>query len=538
MSRRFPSSATTRPSRGVSPVVAAAVVAFGAPLAPAGDLVPRGPEFALTSDLSYTQKQPWVAMADDGRFVVIYSKGDMFARRFDRDGNPLGPDFKLNPSIAAGEQDEGYVSMDPVTGDFVVTWSDRHGNDGFQMGCAGRFFRADGVPYSPEQILNVHWDQSQFEPHVALCPNGRAIATWSDAGADGSVGVFARLYDRFGTPLSGEVLVNHPQPGTQIDPAVACDRQGNFVIAYVDASGQTGPPREILARLFDSNLQPKGPQFLVNSTSAGMQRDVDVAMDGDGDFVVVWHDESATDGAGFGVFGRLYDKLGAPKGPQFQLSTTGAGNQRDPNVCMDYVGNFVCTWEDDSSGNFDVKIRRFDRNGVPLSGEITANTDLAGDQTYAKSVMNHNGTKLLTIWFDSNSDAEGRLFDLETIRVDPLVLGGATAVAVEMPGMEGKTAMLFAALSASPALKVTGARFLELAPDPLFQLVLAFPGNPVFPGFGLPVTLGPDGTFATAIVLPNDPIVSGLTFHFAGITFLPGTSTVEFVTETATAVAP
>lgn len=502
------------------------------------DLIPVGPEFVLTSDTANTQKQPWAAMADDGSFVVIYAKGDMFARRFDKNGVPLGPDFKLNPSIASGEQDEGYISMDPVTGDFVVTWSDRHGNDGFQMGCAGRFFRFDGVPYSAEQILNTHWDQSQFEPHVSICPNGQVITAWSDAGADGSVGVFARLYDRFGTPLSGEVLVNTPQAGTQIDPAVACDRAGNFVIAFVDASGQTGPPREILARMFDSNLVPKGPQFLVNSTSAGMQRDVDVAMDGNGDWIAVWHDESATDGAGFGVFGRLFDVNGVAKGPQFQLSTTSLGDQRDPSVCMDYVGNFVCTWEDNSSGDFDVKIRRFDRHGVPLSGEITANTNLVGDQTYAKSCMTHNGQRLLTMWFDSNSDAEGRLFDLETLTVDPITPGVASALNVEMPGMAGASAMLFAALSTSPGIKVSGARYLALAPDALFQFMLAFPGNPLFPAFGAPQTLGPGGTLATTVFLPNDPIVHGLTLRFAALTFIPGTSTVEFLTDTVSTVVP
>lgn len=486
-----------------------------------GDLVTLKEPFILTSDKSYTQKQPWTAMADDGSFVVIYARGDMFARRFDRDANPLGNDFKLNPTIQNGEQDEGYVAVDPITGDFAVTWSDRHGNDGFQMGCGGRFFAANGTPYSPEQIINSTWNFSQFEPHCIFTAQGRVITAWTDAGADAAVGVFGKIFDRFGTPLTPELQFNIPQNGTQIDPAVACDRAGNFVIAFVDASGLTGQPREIIGRLFDKDGNPTSAQFLVNSSSIGMQRECEVAMDADGDFVVVWQDESATDGSGFGVFGRMFDRLGNAKGPQFMLSENGAGEQRDPQVVMDYVGNFVCSWEDNSGGTYDAKMRRFDRFGNPLGSEITLNTNLLTDQTYVRVSLNQSGQRMLASWADNASgdggDAIGRLFELQILEAVPaLAVGQPSQLKLELPGLGNQQYLLLASLGTSPGIQVGYDRVLHLSYDVFFQFLLAFPNSPL--GTGFAGTLDANGRATATLALPNDPILHGLTLNFAPLT--------------------
>ncbi|HND55815.1 MAG TPA: hypothetical protein PLV92_25540, partial [Pirellulaceae bacterium] len=426
-----------------------------------------------------------------------------------------GPDVVLNPTINANEQDEGYISMNRFTGEYCVTWSDRQGNDGFQMGCGARFFHADGTPFGLEQIINTTWNFSQFEPHCAASVGGRVLTAWSDAGIDGSCGVVARLFDKTGVPLSGEVLVNTPDGKTQIDPSVACDLAGNFVVAFVDASGKTGEPRDILARRFDANLNPLGLQFLVNSDSTGLQREPDIAMDAAGDFVVVWQDESGVDGSGFGVFGRRFDKNGVGQGPQFVISVTTAGDQKDPSVAMDYVGNFVCTWEDNSSGNYDVKIRRFDRFGVPLSGDLTMNTILGGDQQYAKTAMSQSGQRLFPIWIDHNADDDyGTLLELKILEANPpLTVGVTSTLSMELPGEGGMPYVLLAALSTSPAIPVGLDRVFRLAPDALFQFFAAFPSSSL--GSGYAGVLDAQGRASATFVTPNQPSLINLPLYFA-----------------------
>lgn len=513
----------------------ALLVAAVSSAAAGADLVPKGGEFIAPSNSSQIEKQPWLAADDAGNFVLVYSRGDIFARVFDRDGVPLGPDILVNPTINHNTQDECYVTMDPVTGDFAVGWSDRFGNDGFNMGCAARFFRADGVPYGPEFFLNLHTDFSQFEPHLAFSPTGRVFAAWTDAGADGSAGVFARIFDRFGNAVTGEFLVNEPSTKTQIDPSVSCDRAGNFVVAYVDASGATGEPREVFVRLFDSNGNPKGPSVLVNSISAGMQRDPIVAMDGDGDFVVAFHDESAQDGSGFGIYARQFDANAAPKGLQFQVNQTTLGDQFDPHVAVDHAGNFLITWTDASGADTDVRGRRYDRTGAALTDEFGLGAGALHNQSEPKFAFSQSSERAVACWFDDASgDDYVRLFEVDVLgQTGVPQLGGAVQFPIDAVGLGGSPYLLLASFATAPGVPVGGGRVLPLAPDALFFYSALVPNGPVFQGFA--GTLDASGKATPAFAIPNDPVALGLSLSFAAVTLTgPGGAVPELVTEALT----
>ncbi len=486
------------------------------------DLVPLGPEFVVTSSTAYVQKQPWTACDNEGDFVVVYSRGDVYARLLRRDGVPLNSDFLVNPTINYGEQDEVFAAMDPATGDFVLVWSDRHGNDGWEMGIGGRFYAANGTPYGPEFILNAHTAYSQFEPHAAFSACGRVFVVWTDAGTDGSAGVIGRMFDRYGNALTGELLLNQPNSFTQINPSVSCNAYGDFVVAFEDASGVTGQAREVQARLFDVNGQPKGPQFPVNSVSAGTQTDPLVAMNADGEFVVVFQDGSGNDGSGYGVYARCYDEQGAALGPQFCPCQATSGNQLQPHVAADWVGNFIVSWEDAGGADSEVKARRYDRLGSALSGEFVVHAPgKSGSQSYQKFALSQGGQRFVAVWFDSNSDSYARLFHLPMIVPSaPAAVGTIVQLALDLPGSGGHDYLLLAALSTSPAIPLSGGRALELYPDPLLLYTLTVPNGPVFTG--LAGQLDPAGAATAAFAIPGDPGLVGLQIHFAALTYRGG----------------
>ena len=62
---------------------------------------------------------------------------------------------------------------------------------------------------------------------------------------------------------------------------------------------------------------PAGPEFRVNTNTAGSQVRPNAAVEPDGDFVVVW---TGPDGQGVGVFGQRYDVAGAPRDDNGWLS--------------------------------------------------------------------------------------------------------------------------------------------------------------------------------------------------------------------------
>jgi hypothetical protein len=478
-----------------------------------------GPEFVVTSSTSYDQSHVWVCSDDSGNFVIAYSLADIYARRLDRNGKPLGPDFLVNHAIATGNQNESFVACDPATGDFLVCGSDWGGIDGMLMGTLGRFYAANGTPRGPDKFLNVTTANSQFEPHAAFSVEGRAMVVWTDAGLDGSAGCMGRMFDRNGAPLTGEFLINHASDQTQIDPTVAASRDGLFVVAFVDASGTTGEPREILARLFDRDGVAVGPQFKVNGVSAGMQRDPHVAMDADGDFVVVWQDEAGNDGSGFGVFARRFDAQGNALGPQFSVAAGTLGNQRDPHVAMDFVGNFVVTWESDVSGTFDVMMRRFDRNGVALSGDMVVHADTAGNQTTGRVAVGQSGERIVATWHDDRLDGQAmaRVFEAPALTIaGNAALTQSITFDIELPGMAGKPYFLLPSFGTGPALEVNGARSLPLAADPLMTLAVTTPESQLFGN--ITGMLGPQGDANATFLIPNDPAWYGAQIRFAALT--------------------
>ena len=127
-----------------------------------------------------------------------------------------------------------------------------------------------------------------------------------------------------------------------------------------------------------------------NVSSWGTLDSGSVAMNDSGRTVVVWSTESdgSVDGDGSAVMVRIYDELGNAIGQAFQVNTTTAGNQDLPSVAMDDNGDFVVVWHGTDSSGDGIFAQRFDANGIALGGEFRVNTTEAGSQYWAAVDMN------------------------------------------------------------------------------------------------------------------------------------------------------
>ncbi len=99
---------------------------------------------------------------------------------------------------------------------------------------------------------------------------------------------------------------------------------------------------------------PAGAEFQVNTYTSGEQEWAEVAIDADGDFVVVW---MAGDAAGpdtrDSIQGRSYASDGTPRGGEFQVNTYSTSRQLVPSIAMDAGGDFVVVWYSDGSAGTD-----------------------------------------------------------------------------------------------------------------------------------------------------------------------------------------
>lgn len=480
---------------------------------------PDGPDFVVHTTTNFTQHQGRVAMRPDGGgFAVAWASvvgSDVYVRLFAADATPLTDQMLVNDTLATGIQDEPSVAMD-AEGRVLVAWSDRNGHDGFQMGVFARAFDAAGVPFGPEFQVNVMWQQSQWEPFLAARPGGGWLVGWT--GTDGG-----RTYMRHlavdGTPLTGEIEVASPNE-RQLCPVPAIGPDGTTFFGWIDFDGKAGLGNgtSIFGRLFDAAGVPLGPEFQVNTTDPGEQREPKTAASGLGTYIVVWEDR-AGDAEETDVHARRYDKSGAPLGPEFRVNLTGAGDQVLPAVACDWVGNVIVTWEDRSGPDVEVRARRFDAYDQPLSGEFVLPGVTAGPQSQPSVAVDASGQSIVACWttLGVTADVAARRWRFDALSTSgPAQLGQVFPIELDLPSGVGFYRLLLMSLGTIPGIPLPDGRTLRLNDDVIFNFSLTMPGGGgAFTGFTGSV---PDGVPDIAtIAFPNNPNLLGLPLQFAAV---------------------
>lgn len=294
----------------------------------------------------------------------------------------LAQDLPVN-RFPAGNQDSPAVAMD-AAGNYVVVWA-AYNSAGQSDIWAKRFDRL-GAALGTEFVVNTHFAGSQLQPAVAMGLSGDFVVVWSGQGRDGvngpidTRGVFFRRFAFDGTAIdASERAVATYARGTQDRPAVAVDPAGNFVVTW-SGEGRSGPSpgtgvfdsRGVWARRFDSLAQPLDRyQVLVNSAARRWttQEASDVAMDGSGNYFIVWR-SALQDGGAWGVYGQRFYADGSRSSGEIHLNARRYGAAIAPRVAMAPDGDAVVVWSGIRRSGYSTHVyaRRFNDSGAAVDG--------------------------------------------------------------------------------------------------------------------------------------------------------------------------
>ena len=208
------------------------------------------------------------------------------------------------------------------------------------------------------------------------------------------------------TPAGGEVLVNTYTTGSQRRARVAMEPDGDFVVVWTSFD-QDGDNYGAFGQRFAASGAPRGNEFRVNTDTTGQQFRPAVAVGSRGDFVVVW--ESVEDGSGLSIQGRRYDASGDPIGAEFLVNTFTTGDQYSAHVGRASDGRFVVSWtsQDVDGSSHGIAARRFDASGNPIGSEFVVNTYTTGYQRLGHLAVEGNGD-FVAVWGDyNNRDGSG-----------------------------------------------------------------------------------------------------------------------------------
>lgn len=289
----------------------------------------------------------------------------------------------------------------PVTaqagdGQNIIVWECQE-KDGNGFGISAQRFTALGTTNGSEIQINTTATGDQRFPDVAMDDSGKSVVVWMDSEGNGTHwNIFARAFDAAGTQSAADFDVSSTTTGTHRAPAVAMDNDGDYVVVWANDQID-GDGFGIAARLFTNPGTAATSNIQVNDSASGFQGHPDVAMDANGNFVVVWQSQDG-DGDGNGVFAKVYDNTGTATVAQFQVNTTTAGNQQEPAVAMDANGNFVVSWSswDATNGVYQVLARRFASDGTAQSGEFSVSGSATEAHDHSHVAMTGEGSFIVS----------------------------------------------------------------------------------------------------------------------------------------------
>lgn len=288
--------------------------------------------------------EPVVAMAPDGRFVAVWEKGDVYAQPYTSAGLAVGSPVKVNtPALSYGPAPA--VAMD-ANGNFVVVW--RSWQSGQDPEVRARRYNAAGSPLGSEWVVSAVGSHVQDTPAVAVSQNGDFVIAWEISVAlpnnDWQTDVYARRYNAAGVAQGGAFRVNSVTEDYQSRPALAMDGKGDFVVVFDSWVMGDNSRSGLFGRWYNSSGVAQGASEFRISPNSGERN---VAMTADGDFVVVW--TSGYGGAAV-ISARAYaaplvGREPLPKGDAFRVNPSFAdGRHEYPRVAADSHGNFVVVW--------------------------------------------------------------------------------------------------------------------------------------------------------------------------------------------------
>lgn len=222
-------------------------------------------------------------------------------------------------------------------GDAVAVWNEFDFDSGGTYVYASQ--RTSGVWGAPERLDPGNTGDVSWQPQVAVDPNGNAVAVWHQTPPGN---VYANRLTS--GAWSGAELVETNNNGPARYPQVAVDPNGDAVVVWQQHEGSQ---RNIHANRLVSGVWGV-PELLETITgapggyqSAGWAEDPQVAVAANGDAVAVWEqrDDSAT---GRDIYA---NRLTSGVWSGAELVETAGGTAREPQVAVDPNGDAVVVWE-------------------------------------------------------------------------------------------------------------------------------------------------------------------------------------------------
>lgn len=327
---------------------------------------------------------PQVVLDGDGNALVVWQQSDgvrenIWARRFVSDtGWSAATLIETND---AGDAVSPQMAIDS-SGNVVAVWRQSDGE--LENIWASRFDVDTG--WEAATLIEADNVGDAWVPQVAMDRSGHAVAVWVQWW-EGALKVWANHYLP-GTGWGTAELIDSADSERSDFPQVAVDGRGNAIVVWQKNDGARD---SVWSNRFVSGAGWEGAR-LIEAYDNGSVWNAQVAMDRDGNAVVVWQQHDG-----------LRKNIGANRfvkdvgwGTAELIETENLGDARDPQVALDLNGNAVAVWLQGDGVRNNIWANRF----VKESGWGTAElieTDNTGSAWGPQVAVDSNGNAV-AVW--------------------------------------------------------------------------------------------------------------------------------------------
>jgi len=363
-------------------------------------VTPVGDPFQVNPISEGDQNTPLVAANADGDFLVVWNtagrvgeSGTATAQRFESDGTRVGDPIPLPffPGDIALENSGGFVIVSAT----VVQRFDEHGA-----------MEGEPVEFNPMPPPNTRASSTS----VAIDAEGDLVIAWRDVVLSAyQSNIVAQRIGADGGLQGGRFQVNTTEDteGEHVNPTVAMDAEGDFVIAWNRDFGQYG----IFAQRYNAAGEAQGEEIRVTPAESEEKfANADVAIDQDGDFVVAWNRYFASILSA--VFTRRYSAAGEPLEDAVQVDTVNPNSalRTLQDIALDADGDYVVTWTHGQGPSSFIGgqlfFQRFTSDGARDGGETPVDDSTEVSRFLGGLAMAPEGD-FVVVWADEAQDSDG-----------------------------------------------------------------------------------------------------------------------------------
>lgn len=360
-----------------------------------------------TDTTSFDQDHPSLTICNNGFFIFSWrdfrQSGNprIYAQMYDQNLiAQWSPDLAITTS---NNQNNPDIAHDNNCNTYVVWNDDRNGNQDIY------FEKYDSTPasvWSGAKKINTQADSAdQTFPQILInASSTHAYIVWQDARNDTS-DIYAQKFDMNGNSLwANEIKINTDTgSATQESPKIMQDKNESMYFVWNDdRSGN----HDIYAQKYDSNgikLWNTDKKINTDTTTSDQINPSFIVSSSSPQYLyIVWQDKRNGDDD---IYAQKYDLQGSKIWTDDIRINSDSGNaiQEYPVIVEDHSGNLYIVWQDNRNGTTDIYMQKIDSQGNKLINfDVRIHPTSAGIQEQPDAFINIDGNLTVT-WQDDSS---------------------------------------------------------------------------------------------------------------------------------------